>query len=379
MRDAPFGLSSSALRDLRDLFAGTPGVARVWIFGSRARGDERDHSDVDMAVDAPAIDGNAFRALLQKLDALPTLYKLDAVHLQKVADEKFRTEIERDRKLFWEPARYAAQGDAAGSLSLKPFQRAALDALARHLDELTRYKAQAAQTLAGLKLMEGVDDLMTQAADYPKKTWEFLREAHALPAISSNSNHASRFDGTGEAIPNVCLKVPTGGGKTLLAASAVGQIFTKLLKRSSGLVLWVVPNDAIFRQTWKTLNDRDHPYRQLLNVAGAGRVKILDKSAPLTRIDVESHLCVLVLMLQSASRQSKETLRFFRDRGTVLGFFPARGRSGRALGNAQAHSQSRRVRALWRQRAGSPCHQGFADQGFAGQCDAPGQAAGGHG
>jgi type III restriction enzyme len=30
----------------------------------------------------------------------------------------------------------------------------------------------------------------------------------------------------------------------------------------------------------------------------------------------------MLLMLQSAARQSKETLRFFRDRGNVLGFLP---------------------------------------------------------
>ncbi len=94
------------------------------------------------------------------------------------------------------------------------------------------------------------------------------------------------------------------------------------IKRHTGLVLWVVPNEAIYRQTLKTLSDRDHPYRQILNVAGAGRVKILEKNSPLSRLDVDSHLCVMVLMLASAARQSKETLRFFRDRGNVLGFLP---------------------------------------------------------
>ena len=51
-------------------------------------------------------------------------------------------------------------------------------------------------------------------------------------------------------------------------------------------------------------------------------MKVLEKQSPLNRLDVESHLCVMVLMLQSAARQSKETLRFFRDRGSVLGFLP---------------------------------------------------------
>jgi type III restriction enzyme len=47
-------------------------------------------------------------------------------------------------------------------------------------------------------------------------------------------------------------------------------VFSGYLHRHTGLVLWVVPNEAIYRQTLKTLSNRDHPYRQMLNVAGAG-------------------------------------------------------------------------------------------------------------
>jgi len=85
-----------------------------------------------------------------------------------------------------------------------------------------------------------------------------------------------------------------------------------------------VPNEAIYRQTLKTLANRDHPYRQMLNVAGAGRVKILEKDAPLTRLDLDSHLCVMLLMLQSAARkdEAQRKLKAFRDRGNVLGFLP---------------------------------------------------------
>jgi type III restriction enzyme len=111
-------------------------------------------------------------------------------------------------------------------------------------------------------------------ADFPKAAWQALHDAGALPEAYAERPHSSRFDGAGRAIPNVCLKVPTGGGKTLLAAASVGKVFEGYLRRSTGLVLWVVPNEAIYRQTLKTLSNRDHPYRQMLNVAGAGRVKI---------------------------------------------------------------------------------------------------------
>jgi hypothetical protein len=38
-------------------------------------------------------------------------------------------------------------------------------------------------------------------------------------------------------------------------------VFSSYLSRHAGLVLWIVPNEAIYRQTLKTLKNRDHPYR----------------------------------------------------------------------------------------------------------------------
>jgi type III restriction enzyme len=51
-------------------------------------------------------------------------------------------------------------------------------------------------------------------------------------------------------------------------------------------------------------------------------VKVLEKSHPLTRQDLEGNLCVMVLMLAGANRRNKETLKFFADSGRVQGFLP---------------------------------------------------------
>jgi type III restriction enzyme len=320
--DDRFGLARSTADDLRRVFEGTPGVRAVWVFGSRARGDARPASDIDLAVDAPDLDENGFATLQRRLLDLPTLYKVDALHWQRVTEPLLRAEIERDRQTFWQPHRQAADVQAVGSVSLKRFQSEALRQLAHYLAELGRHEAQSRRALETLRAMEGMEDTARQAADFPAATWTQLGKQGRLPASSSGRAYSSRWDGAGHAIPNVCLKVPTGGGKTLLATAAVGSVSSSYLKRHTGLVLWVVPNEAIYRQTLKALGDRDHPYRQLLTVAGAGRVKVLEKNSPLSRLDVDSHLCVMLLMLQSAARQSKETLRFFRDRGNVTGFLP---------------------------------------------------------
>ena len=320
--DGAFGLERFALAALRQLCDVTPGLRRVWIFGSRARGDWRPRSDIDLAVDAPDWGRDEFARFDDAIKQLPMVYAVDAVHWQKVSIEAFRERIERDRRVFWEPRRQVADRDELGATQLKPFQATTLNRLDEYLSELKKHQAQAMAAEKALGAMEGVEDLVQQARDFPRKAWGALKTAQLLPPAFSGQPHSSRFDGAGRAIPNVCLKIPTGGGKTLLAAASVGRVFSNYLNRHAGLVLWVVPNDAIYQQTLKTLKDRDHPYHQMLNVAGAGRVKILEKNSPLSKLDTDSHLCVMLLMLASASRQTKETLRFFRDRGNVLGYTP---------------------------------------------------------
>jgi type III restriction enzyme len=133
------------------------------------------------------------------------------------------------------------------------------------------------------------------------------------------------MDGCGRPVPNAVLKVPTGGGKTWLAVSAVSRVMGRYLDRNTGFVLWIVPNEAIYTQTLKHLKDRQHPYRQALDRAAAGRVKIMEKTGRLDARDVETSLCVMLLMLQSANRETQDSLKMFQDRGDVHGFFPPEG------------------------------------------------------
>lgn len=317
------GIVPSALAEIRDLCERSPGLERLWLFGSRALGTHRERSDIDLAMDAPGWTPQQASAFAEALKQLAMVYPVDAVWWQGQVGEVFRREIEAARVVLWQPRGHGVPAQSRGAaIEFKPFQERVLTQLGGYLGVLQRHAQASQRKLAQLQAMEDMQEYMAAARDYPAKAWDELRTQAQLPAHFAAQPHSSRFDGAGRAIPNVCLKVPTGGGKTLLAAAAVGQVFSQWFKRHTGLVLWVVPNEAIYQQTLKTLADRDHPYRQLLNVAGAGRVKVLEKTSPLTRQDVDGHLCVMVLMLASAARQSKETLRFFRDRGNVLGFVP---------------------------------------------------------
>lgn len=168
-------------------------------------------------------------------------------------------------------------------------------------------------------------DLGLELPDFPAKAWQRMATAELIPRSRATIPYSPRAAGDGHPVPNIVFKVPTGGGKTFLACAALSRVFGRYLSTNTGFVLWIVPNEAIYSQTLKALRNRQHPYREMLDRAAAGRVKILEKGDPLHRADVDANLCVMLLMLQSSNRQNQETLRLFRDRGDIHGFAPPEG------------------------------------------------------
>src|SRR3990167_6915829 len=119
-------------------------------------------------------------------------------------------------------------------------------------------------------------------------------------------NYNERQNGLGQDLPNFCLKIPTGGGKTFLAVKVIDLIDTIYLKKKTGLILWIVPTNQIYRQTIQNLRNREHPYRQHLDIASGGRTMILERNNHLSPLDMEENLVVLMLMLPAASRKRSE-------------------------------------------------------------------------
>ena len=76
-------------------------------------------------------------------------------------------------------------------------------------------------------------------------------------------------------VPYVCIQIPTGGGKTLVACHSVGKVFTHYLHRDTGLVVWFVPWESILTQTLAALRERGHPYRQVLEAAFPKGVRVV--------------------------------------------------------------------------------------------------------
>ncbi|MCF7979892.1 MAG: DEAD/DEAH box helicase family protein [Chromatiaceae bacterium] len=204
------------------------------------------------------------------------------------------------------------------------YQARVLARLDDYFTELSAQKAKADKIITA-NTTETDPDLIRPVPDFPAKTWQLLRTAGKLPPSRVNIPYSPRKDGIGRDVPNIVLKVPTGGGKTYLAVSALSRIFGRYLGQSTGFVLWIVPNEAIYSQTKRQLQERQHPYRQMLDVLSGNRTLLLEKTDKLSARDVQGQLCVMLLMLPSANRQDKQTLKLFQDRGDVQGFFPPEG------------------------------------------------------
>ena len=76
-------------------------------------------------------------------------------------------------------------------------------------------------------------------------------------------------------LPYVCLRVPTGGGKTILAAYSVSVAADSFLRTDTPTVLWLVPSQTIRDQTLATLQDRAHPNRRALADRFGENVRIM--------------------------------------------------------------------------------------------------------
>jgi type III restriction enzyme len=106
-------------------------------------------------------------------------------------------------------------------------------------------------------------------------------------------------------VPAVCVRIPTGGGKTLLAAHAVGRIGKPLCGNDAPVALWLVPSDAIRSQTLAALQSPRHPCREALagQFGDALRVCALDELATVN--PHESSAIVVVATIQTFNVRDK--------------------------------------------------------------------------
>jgi type III restriction enzyme len=121
------------------------------------------------------------------------------------------------------------------------------------------------------RAIDTLDDFLSKARDRQNVTDAYAEalQAQGLPPL------AYRDYGFAD-VPYVCFRIPTGGGKTLLASHAIVTAAKSYLDADFPITLWLVPSNTIRQQTVDALKTPGHPYREKLDFAFNHQVLVLD-------------------------------------------------------------------------------------------------------
>lgn len=95
-----FGLSERTINELLEYFKSKPEIEKVMVYGSRAKGNFRNGSDIDFAVWTK--DKSAYELRIEaELDDLETPYMFDVTDYKNLTHEGMKNSIDRDGMLFY--------------------------------------------------------------------------------------------------------------------------------------------------------------------------------------------------------------------------------------------------------------------------------------
>ena len=126
--------------------------------------------------------------------------------------------------------------------------------------------------------------------------------------------------------PYVCLRLPTGGGKTFLAAQTVKLGAKYLGREHNPLILWLVPTDAIRRQTLETLQKPGHPNKDMLETDfGENKVRVLDIEdfSDLTPQDFRDKACIVISSFAALRVEQTAGRKFYEHKESLEPHFAA--------------------------------------------------------
>lgn len=183
--------------------------------------------------------------------------------------------------------------------------------------ELNNYQKQVMRDLSAyLTCVNRGTNLYSAWREY----WFAKDVAVGLGGVPSYNNAIER-------VPHVCMKVPTGGGKTFMACASVRCIFDALPTGKPQVVVWLVPSDSILTQTVRNLSDVNHPYRQKLDQDFAGRVGVYTKEMLLNgqnfSPDTVREMLTVCIMSYGSLRidsKKKDVRKVYQENGNLFRF-----------------------------------------------------------
>ncbi|MGK2848703.1 MAG: DEAD/DEAH box helicase [Minisyncoccota bacterium] len=128
-------------------------------------------------------------------------------------------------------------------------------------------------------------------------------------------------------IPFLCVKIPTGGGKTLVGCHAVSEIMRSVLKykMERGVVIWFVPSEAIKTQTLKKFKDRNDWHRKVLDEEFDNNIRIFsnEEALRIRKEDVKDNLCIIISSLEAFRKEKKlqNKYKVYQENGALISHF----------------------------------------------------------
>ncbi|MBN1488450.1 MAG: DEAD/DEAH box helicase family protein [Phycisphaerae bacterium] len=171
---------------------------------------------------------------------------------------------------------------------------------------------------------------MLELKEYQKRSLEVL-EAYLKKATTMHADTAF-YDQTRRPyrevqrlpdLPYVCLRIPTGGGKTLMACHALGIAARDYLQAERTVCLWLVPTNTIRDQTLAALRARNHPYRQAVASWFSGQITVMDLTEALyvQRGTLDGETCIIVSTLAALRVEDTDGRKVYETCGALQHHF----------------------------------------------------------
>ncbi len=168
------------------------------------------------------------------------------------------------------------------------------------------------------QVLESVEVYFKACHELPSPSIAFTATTERLWGRGSPYNPLSGFP---PEMPYFCLRVPTGGGKTWLAAKSVALVNTHLLRAEHSVILWLVPSKPIREQTLRALRERFHPYHMALRDAGPITVMDLDEAKSVTRATLDTSTTIIVATRQAFQVEDEESRKVYQSSGALMHHF----------------------------------------------------------
>jgi len=96
-----FGLKEETIAKICSVFEKNPDVLKVTIYGSRAKGNYRIGSDIDLTLFGTNLDYNLLKTIEDEIDELDTPYLFDISIYNNLGSESLKEHIDRVGKTFY--------------------------------------------------------------------------------------------------------------------------------------------------------------------------------------------------------------------------------------------------------------------------------------